>query len=680
MKHRNRVTGKSHIKRIGTSISTAILAIAAVMSAAVTPTSAIAQEVDPFDDTNLSIYAGRNININLYENEGTIICGGNLNGDIKAGIAGKVEWGMGYIPVAGADFVSVGGNMYLANNAKTVIGGNIRVGGKFSGTKPKFITLDNATGISNTPGTLTEGLGTDALNMDLDGSGQRIDFNGFTEKSVKPLAASLSSEKTTGTVEYSTIADESGHKPFKDQGLTVDIKNEGLLVFRGDGRSDKQVFELDLNEVNSKYTENGYSGWSLDFENIPEDAYIVVNVKSSSNATFHPGWRTILNGKNITTQMNSYGDDMAPFRDFASHLIWNFDNSENTSINILGNSSLYGHASSYCYVLFPGSIVSGSGSISSNIDTNGRIIAAQDITLRGSEHHNLPWKASRITNKQTDPEDAEIVLTANKICEGSEIDLSKFEFELHEGKDGTGKVLQTKNAESDGTITFDPIHVSYSDLNGAKSKDYSFSVTEVNNHLDCVDYDTHVATYDVTVSDDGTTGWLIYSTESKDTLFKNYYSTPSPLPNPVSPNTPPVIFESGNTTNSSNENTNTGNTNENTNENGNTNTSDNNNTGTETNTNSNSNTNTSTGNTNENKTNTNTGTSTSSNENEINTNTQVTNNNSNTNDGTTFVKSNEKLGSALKNLVQTGVETPIAAVVIGSIALVIFVAAIKRKK
>ena len=657
--------GKLHAMHIGASISTLIMAAAAIVSGITAPTTAIAQEVDPFDDTNLSIYAGRNININLYENEGTIICGGNLKGDIKAGIAGKVEWGMGYIPVAGADFVSVGGDMYLANNPKTIIGGNVRVGGKFSGTKPKFITLDNATGISTTPGTLTEGLGTEALKMDLDGSGQRIDFNGFTEKSVKPLAKSLNSYKATGTVEYSTIADEQGHKPFKDQSLKVDIKNEGLLVFRGDGRSDKQVFDLDLSDVNSKYTANGYSGWSLDFENIPEDAYIVVNVKSSSNATFHPGWRTILNGKEITTQMNSYGNDMAPFRDFASHLIWNFDNNENTNINILGNNSLYGNASSYCYVLFPGSIVSGNGSIVSNIDTNGRIIAAQDITLRGSEHHNLPWKASRITNKQTDPEDAEIMITANKICDGGEIDLSKFEFQLHEGKDGTGEVLQTKHAESDGTITFDPVKVSYQELNGAKSKDYSFSVTEVNNHIDCVDYDTHVATYDVTVSDDGATGWLVYSTKSEDTLFKNYYSTPSPLPSPVNPNTPPVAIDDTDDEQDGKENENTPN-NENTN----------------TPADTDENTNTSAGNENSNiptsDTNSNT---TNTNNNSNSTNTPVTHyDDNNTNSDTTFVKSNEKLGSALKNLVQTGVETPIAAVIIGSIALVVFVAVKKRKK
>ena len=559
-------TTARHRKRIGAAISTVIMAIATVISATASPITAFAQqEVDPFDDVNLSIYAGRNVYLDLYESEGSIIANGDIVAGVVAGLAGKVEWGMGYIPVAGADFVAAGGSMNLWRST-TLIGGNIRLGKTLTGSKPTFVTKGDKTGmgISDTPGTLSENLGNDALKVNLDGSNERTDFNGFTENSVIPLADSLRGYATTGTISYSKIDDVNGYQPFKtgeQSKRRVNIKNEGLLIFNGDGHSERQVFDLDLDEINSVYDKNGYTGWSLDFENIPEDAYIVINThvtpKETKNGSeeefaFHAGWRTILNGNDVTTKMNSYGDDMIPFRNLASHIIWNFDNPANTKMNFPGNTTQYGNNT--MYMLFPGSLVSGAGSIYSFIDTNGRVIAAQDVKLTGSEHHNLPWKASRITNEQTTPEDAEIKLTASKTCDSNEIDLSEFEFQLHEGNDGTGKVLQTKHSDSNGNITFDTIRVSSSDLNGESEKSYSFSVTEVNTGIPYIDYDTHVGTYNVTVSDDGATGWLISSVNQENTTFKNYYNVPTPLPAPENPLFPPVVIGGDVDDNTSNSN------------------------------------------------------------------------------------------------------------------------------
>lgn len=82
-----------------------------------------------------------------------------------------------------------------------------------------------------------------------------------------------------------------------------------------------------------------------------------------------------------------------------------------------------------------------------------------------------------------------------------------FTFQLHEGATTTGKVLQTKAARTDGSVTFDPIAYKLGDLGGAKSKTFTYTVNEVtpagNGKLPGVTYDTAGHTYTVTVTNAG---------------------------------------------------------------------------------------------------------------------------------------------------------------------------------
>lgn len=471
-----------------------------------------------FNDLNLSIYAGRNIVSALYESEGTTICDGSFTSRIRAGIAGKVEWGMGYIPSPNADYLAVGGDAAISQMGGTIIGGNVRIGGKSTGSEPTFVTTKDPTGISDTPGTFKAELGKqNALMVDLDGNGKRTDFNGFKEKAVLPLSKDLAGRKATGTVSCSTIDDVERFGTHSGDSLPISIKNEGLLVFQGDGESDAQVFDLDLEAINTVYDERGHSGWSLDFEGIPDNAHVIVNVHTPKNgtvnSTFHTGWRTMLNGKDITIAVGDTGSKIVPFRDFASHLIWNFDNKANTTVTVSDNMPAYGYNASY--LMFPGSLITGEGSFHTRIDTNGRVIAGQDIIMSGSEHHNLPWNGSRITGeKQPTPGSAEIKITATVTSDGSDVTHTKFD--LHEGDDGTGTTIQTKSPDGNGTVEFDPIDVSYGDLGGEKSKDYSFSVTESGKTGD----GSHVAKYHVTVTDDGISTKLLPTVKSENTVFK----------------------------------------------------------------------------------------------------------------------------------------------------------------
>lgn len=87
---------------------------------------------------------------------------------------------------------------------------------------------------------------------------------------------------------------------------------------------------------------------------------------------------------------------------------------------------------------------------------------------------------------------------------------------MHEGDDGNGTTIQTKSPDGNGTVEFDPIDVSYGDLGGEKSKDYSFSVTESGKTGD----GSQVAKYHVTVTDDGISTKLLPTVKSENTVFK----------------------------------------------------------------------------------------------------------------------------------------------------------------
>ncbi|MBW3081752.1 Spy0128 family protein [Bifidobacterium saguinibicoloris] len=82
-----------------------------------------------------------------------------------------------------------------------------------------------------------------------------------------------------------------------------------------------------------------------------------------------------------------------------------------------------------------------------------------------------------------------------------------FTFQLHEGATTNGKVLQTKAAKTDGSVTFDPIAYKLGDLGGAKSKTFTYTVNEVTpadkDKLPGVTYDPASHTYTVTVTNAG---------------------------------------------------------------------------------------------------------------------------------------------------------------------------------
>ena len=88
----------------------------------------------------------------------------------------------------------------------------------------------------------------------------------------------------------------------------------------------------------------------------------------------------------------------------------------------------------------------------------------------------------------------EVVLSASKTLTGSTLAADQFSFEL---KDEQGNVLQTKTNDADGKVTFDSLEYSEKDID----KTYTYTVSEENNNITGVTYDSTVYTVKVQITD-----------------------------------------------------------------------------------------------------------------------------------------------------------------------------------
>lgn len=98
----------------------------------------------------------------------------------------------------------------------------------------------------------------------------------------------------------------------------------------------------------------------------------------------------------------------------------------------------------------------------------------------------------------------------------------EYTFEL---KDADGKVLDTMKNKADGTVKFTR-DFKLSDLGGAASKDFTYTIVEQPGTEPGMVYDTHPLTYKVTVADDGTgtlnAKAIVTSASGSDTFTNTY--------------------------------------------------------------------------------------------------------------------------------------------------------------
>lgn len=126
------------------------------------------------------------------------------------------------------------------------------------------------------------------------------------------------------------------------------------------------------------------------------------------------------------------------------------------------------------------------------------------------------------------PKDATVTLTAHKTfgnANNSHAKLTDFQFQLFDNEQAVGVPVQTANAAEDGTIRFQPLTFTASQLKGNKSKTFTYTVREIRQSAGGVNYDSHMGMWQITVTDD-LTGQLKAQTRTNaahPTTFTNTY-------------------------------------------------------------------------------------------------------------------------------------------------------------
>lgn len=128
------------------------------------------------------------------------------------------------------------------------------------------------------------------------------------------------------------------------------------------------------------------------------------------------------------------------------------------------------------------------------------------------------------------PKDVTVSLTAHKTFDNknaSHAKLTDFQFQLFDNEKAVGKPLQTVNADQNGNISFQPLTFTAQQLNGAKTRTFTYAVREVRQSAGGVNYDSHMGMWQITVTDD-LTGQLQAQTRvntAYPTTFTNTYQT-----------------------------------------------------------------------------------------------------------------------------------------------------------
>lgn len=126
------------------------------------------------------------------------------------------------------------------------------------------------------------------------------------------------------------------------------------------------------------------------------------------------------------------------------------------------------------------------------------------------------------------PKDVTVSLTARKTfdnADASHAKLTDFQFQLFDNERAVGVPVQTVNAAEDGTIRFQPLTFTAQQLNGARTRTFTYTVREIRRSAGGVAYDPHMGLWQITVTDD-LTGRLKARTRTDaahPTTFTNTY-------------------------------------------------------------------------------------------------------------------------------------------------------------
>lgn len=126
------------------------------------------------------------------------------------------------------------------------------------------------------------------------------------------------------------------------------------------------------------------------------------------------------------------------------------------------------------------------------------------------------------------PSDTQATIEASKLFENADRSATRitdFQFDLYAGSKATGDPIQTVNAGADGLVRFSPLLFTKAKLNGKDKAMFHYSVRERDTGAAGVRYDSHVAAWTITVTDDNSGQLKAAVTADKDhpVSFTNTY-------------------------------------------------------------------------------------------------------------------------------------------------------------
>lgn len=307
-------------------------------------------------------------------------------------------------------------------------------------------SIDSVRGLSGnnvTEGDITPTLGTDTGLVTWNQSNNLSNVNGMDYSKYGEKISKLSTDLNTGTKLPATGKVTTSNAP-SDDSYTIykydyrkngnkgnsftfyggQLEHEKLITFTStDTSKSMQVFNLPASYLNLG-TE--YTGIDFKFDNIPDNASVVINVTGANGQTidFHNGWRFWWNNDNIANDFvtAASGDTTQAAKNTnyakrAQRIMWNFADASNVVIrggqatgwiqvtdhntNTSTNHGAWGSAHDMRATDDPsaawmGSILVPNGSLQSHVSTNGRVWVGGDFEMLNNE------TVKRVAGQSTD--------------------------------------------------------------------------------------------------------------------------------------------------------------------------------------------------------------------------------------------------------------------------------------
>lgn len=296
-------------------------------------------------------------------------------------------------------------------------------------------SIDSVRGLSGnnvTEGDITPTLGTDTGLVTWNQFNNLSNVNGMDYSKYGEKISKLSTDLNTGTKLPATGKVTTSNAP-SDDSYTIykydyrkngnkgnsftfyggQLEHEKLITFTStDTSKSMQVFNLPASYLNLG-TE--YTGIDFKFDNIPDNASVVINVTGANGQTidFHNGWRFWWNNDNIANDFvtAASGDTTQAAKNTnyakrAQQIMWNFADASNVVIrggqatgwiqvtdhntNTSTNHGAWGSAHDMRATDDPsaawmGSILVPNGSLQSHVSTNGRVWVGGDFEMLNNE-------------------------------------------------------------------------------------------------------------------------------------------------------------------------------------------------------------------------------------------------------------------------------------------------------